>query len=205
MICKIFRKIAWEYRRYISFGLFNYKLKRQGKLKCILKKLKLYQPVYLYTKGGSYIIGSDVQFGYDIGGRCKNGYIELQARRPEASIIIGDKVAFNNNCTLLSCCEIRIGNCCRIGEAVQMMDFDGHGILPTERSTAGKIASIEIGNNVWIGNRATLLAGTKIGKNSVVAAGAIVKGVFPPDVLIGGVPAKILKQIGDEEIDAERK
>jgi len=51
---------------------------------------------------------------------------------------------------------------------------------------------IVIGNNVFIGYGVTILLGTKIGDNSVVAAGAVVKGTFPDGVIIGGVPAKVL-------------
>jgi acetyltransferase-like isoleucine patch superfamily enzyme len=54
---------------------------------------------------------------------------------------------------------------------------------------------ITIGNNVWIGAKATFLDGSKIGNNSVVAAGTVVNGVFPENVVIGGVPAKVLKEI----------
>lgn len=54
---------------------------------------------------------------------------------------------------------------------------------------------IKIGNNVWIGAKVTFLDGCVVGNNSVVAAGAVVIGVFPNNVIIGGVPAKILKEI----------
>lgn len=52
---------------------------------------------------------------------------------------------------------------------------------------------VSIGNNCWIGAKATILDGTKIGDGSIVAAGAVVKGDFPPNVIIGGIPAKIIK------------
>lgn len=54
---------------------------------------------------------------------------------------------------------------------------------------------ITIGNNVWVGAKVTFLDGAFLGNNCVVAAGAVVKGVFPDNVIIGGVPAKILKPI----------
>jgi acetyltransferase-like isoleucine patch superfamily enzyme len=54
---------------------------------------------------------------------------------------------------------------------------------------------IKIGNNVWIGSKVTILDGSIIGDNCVIAAGAVVKGVLKNNVLIGGVPAKILKEI----------
>lgn len=54
---------------------------------------------------------------------------------------------------------------------------------------------IKLGNNIWVGAKATFLDGCVINDNSVVAAGAVVKGEFPPNCIIGGVPAKILKMI----------
>jgi acetyltransferase-like isoleucine patch superfamily enzyme len=56
-------------------------------------------------------------------------------------------------------------------------------------------SGIVIGNNVWVGAKVTFLDGCIIGNNCVVAAGAVVKGVFPNNVVIGGVPARILKEI----------
>ena len=52
---------------------------------------------------------------------------------------------------------------------------------------------IKIGNDCWIGAKVTILDGTVIGDHSIVAAGAVVTGKFPPYSIIGGVPAKIIK------------
>lgn len=54
---------------------------------------------------------------------------------------------------------------------------------------------ISVGDNCWIGSKVTILDGSKLGNNLVVAAGSVVKGVFPDNVLIAGVPAKIIKEI----------
>jgi acetyltransferase-like isoleucine patch superfamily enzyme len=54
---------------------------------------------------------------------------------------------------------------------------------------------IKLGNNIWVGAKATFLDGCVVGNNSVVAAGAVVNGVFPDNVVIGGIPAKIIKEI----------
>ncbi len=54
---------------------------------------------------------------------------------------------------------------------------------------------VSVGKNCWIGAKVTLLDGSVIGNGSVVAAGAVVRGAFPDNVVIGGVPAKILKEI----------
>lgn len=54
---------------------------------------------------------------------------------------------------------------------------------------------IKLGNNIWVGAKVTFLDGSVVGNNCVIAAGAVVNGIFPDNVVIGGVPAKILKTI----------
>ncbi|PTP72404.1 acyltransferase [Vibrio splendidus] len=53
---------------------------------------------------------------------------------------------------------------------------------------------IKIGSNCWIGAKVTILDGSVIGNGCVVAAGAVVSGIYPNDVVIGGVPARVLKE-----------
>ena len=59
--------------------------------------------------------------------------------------------------------------------------------------------SVFIGNDVWIGARATILEGIKISDGAIVAAGALVTKDIPPYAIVGGVPAKIIKYRFDEE------
>ncbi|MGY0391274.1 acyltransferase [Bizionia sp. KMM 8389] len=54
---------------------------------------------------------------------------------------------------------------------------------------------IKLGNNIWVGAKCTFLDGCEVGNNSVVAAGAVVRGKFPDNVVIGGVPAKVIKTL----------
>lgn len=53
---------------------------------------------------------------------------------------------------------------------------------------------VVVGSNCWIGAKVTILDGSHIGNGCVIAAGAVVKGQFPDNVVIGGIPAKILKE-----------
>lgn len=53
---------------------------------------------------------------------------------------------------------------------------------------------ISVGNNCWIGAKVTLLDGASVGNGCIIAAGAVVRGTFPDNVIIGGVPARILKE-----------
>ncbi|HMI08397.1 MAG TPA: acyltransferase [Flavobacterium sp.] len=72
-------------------------------------------------------------------------------------------------------------------------NFGDSSKLIREQGTTSK--GIKIGNNVWVGAKATFLDGCVVGSHSVVAAGAVVNGIFPDHSVIGGVPAKILKSI----------
>jgi len=57
--------------------------------------------------------------------------------------------------------------------------------------------AVKIGSGSWIGTNAVILPGTTLGKNTVVAAGAVVRGEFPDHVVLGGVPAKILRHYSE--------
>ncbi|QNM85183.1 acyltransferase [Polaribacter pectinis] len=54
---------------------------------------------------------------------------------------------------------------------------------------------IKLGNNIWVGAKVTFLDGCEVGNNCVIAAGSVVKGIFSNNVVIGGVPAKVLKNM----------
>src|SRR5690606_483602 len=93
---------------------------------------------------------------------------------------------------------IEIGNDVIMGSYVSFHS-ENHNFSDTTKLIREQGVShkgITIGNNVWVGAKVTFLDGCKVGSNSVVAAGAVVNGIFPENSVIGGVPAKILKTIG---------
>ena len=92
--------------------------------------------------------------------------------------------------------EIIIGNNCVIAAGVNIIDSNGHELKSLDRTKGRDIPKeIYIEDNVWIGLNVIILKGTKIGKNSVVAAGSVVKGVFPENSLIAGNPAVQIDKI----------
>jgi len=92
---------------------------------------------------------------------------------------------------------LEIGNDVIMGSYVSFHsenhNFSDSSTLIREQGVNSK--GIKIGNNIWVGAKVTFLDGCEVGDNCIVAAGAVVKGVFPSNSLIGGVPAKIIKQI----------
>jgi acetyltransferase-like isoleucine patch superfamily enzyme len=149
----------------------------------------------VFSGQGMVKIGSNCNFGYKLGGGNFNGCIEIQSRYKDALINIGSNVATNNNVFMCSANYIEIGNNTLIGQNVTFMDHEAHGTHPNLRKQLGKIGEIIVGQNVWIGNNVVILKNTIIGENSIVAAGAVVSGEFPSNVVIGGVPAVIIKKL----------
>ena len=83
-----------------------------------------------------------------------------------------------------------------IGESVTIMDHNAHGVDPLKRRThTGTSNEIIIKRNVWIGSNVIILPGVIIGENSIVAAGSVVKGKFPNNIVLGGNPAVIIKNL----------
>jgi len=107
--------------------------------------------------------------------------------------------------------HIEIGSHCLISWNVGIADSDFHPIEPAQRRQdalalapflenrpqrpAIRTAPVRIADNVWIGMGALILKGVEVGENSVVAAGAIVTKSVPPNVVVAGNPAQIVKQI----------
>jgi maltose O-acetyltransferase len=74
------------------------------------------------------------------------------------------------------------------------MDTDFHN--PTDHTQESISKPVVIEDDVWLAARVTVLKGVRIGRGAVVAAGAVVTKDVPPCTLVGGVPARIIKQIG---------
>jgi acetyltransferase-like isoleucine patch superfamily enzyme len=144
---------------------------------------------------GKVTIGKGCSFGARLGGFNRGGCVELQPRRREAVIEIGDRVLTNNNVFITAMNRVVVGADTLIGQNVMITDYEAHGTHPLERRKPGRAGEVVVGQNVWIGNNVTILRDTTIGNDSIVAAGAVVKGTFPSGVVLGGVPAKVIKTI----------
>ncbi len=92
---------------------------------------------------------------------------------------------------------IEIGNDVIMGSYISFHsenhNFTDTSKLIREQGVTSK--GIKLGNNIWVGAKVTFLDGCVVGDNSVVAAGAVVNGIFSDNVVIGGVPAKVIKNI----------
>jgi len=94
--------------------------------------------------------------------------------------------------------HIRIGSRCDIGPDVMFVTGSHEQGDGNRRAGRGFSAGISVGDGTWVGARATFLAGSSVGKGCMVAAGALVRDTFPDNVLIAGVPARVVRQLSHE-------
>ena len=140
---------------------------------------------------------------------CDDGVFEIGSHRGVASfkgyirigeqcrVLIGDNVSATNRCliTVAERTSVSIGDDVMLAADVELRADDAHPIFDVP--TGARInmpKEICVGNHVWIGRRAAILGGTAVGDGSVVGYGSIVKGKFPNNCVVAGVPAKLIRR-----------
>ncbi len=122
------------------------------------------------------------------GFRCDNG----------RNIHAGDDFFANYNVTILDIAPVEIGNHVLIGPNT-LISTVNHPMTPAgRRKHLGIAKPVRIGDDVWLAGNVTIVPGVTIGNNVVVAAGAVVTKDVPDNVLVGGVPARILKLLEND-------
>ncbi len=110
-------------------------------------------------------------------------------------LTVGQECWFNVGVFINLGAEVSIGDRVALGHQVMILT-DTHPIgLPERRAGPLFARPVRIGDGAWLGARALILPGVEIGAGAVVAAGAVVTKDVPPNVLVGGVPAKVLRQL----------
>jgi acetyltransferase-like isoleucine patch superfamily enzyme len=109
---------------------------------------------------------------------------------------IGRNVFVNQNCTFYDLGGLDIADDVMIGPNVSLIT-SGHPVEPSRRRDFTIAKPIAIERNVWIGAGATIIGGVTVGENSVVAAGSVVTRNVPPNTLVGGNPARVIRSIAE--------
>ncbi len=112
-----------------------------------------------------------------------------------SNIIIGHRVYFNFNCTILDVMKVSIGDNVLFGPSVQIYTAM-HPMDWKERGTGLEFAKlVTIGSDIWIGGGVIICPGVAIGNRSVIGAGSIVTRNIPDDVFAAGNPCKVIKAL----------
>jgi len=164
---------------------------------------------FICGPGTSLYLESKESFRVKVGNNVTLTDAELRCYR-EGRIEIGDNCWFSLRTQIISCSEIRIGNNSIFARDVYISDTNEHPIDPLIRRQQtiemlqtnsppdryqSETKPVEIGEDVWVGERACILKGVKIGNGSIIAANSVVTKDVPEGVVVAGNPAKIVKVI----------
>ena len=131
---------------------------------------------------------------------------ETKIWSPHKDVSFGHHVQFGSNCMIQ--CDIEFGNYVLSASNVSFVGKDDHlfGLVgtPIWNSGRGDSYKTHIGNDVWIGHGAIIMGGVKIGDGAIVAAGAVVTKDVPPCTIVGGNPAKVIKNRFSTEEEKEK-
>lgn len=143
--------------------------------------------------------------GVHIGRRAMiYGPLVLRPIGGAVNLFLGKKVFLNTE-VRFACPDqpITIGDEVRIGPRV-CFETVGHGLAHYPgRSRGTWTKPIQVGDRVWIGCGAIILPGVTIGDGAVVSAGAVVTTDVPAYTVVGGVPAKVLRSITEDDVAAQ--
>lgn len=196
-IASFLRKVRRSLILPLLFAWRGHRLQWQARLyrgKVSLgQQITIQHPVRFQGRG-RLVIANGVSLGFELAG-ASNIPILLQPREPEAEIILEEGCVVMNGCELIARTSIRVGRRTLIGPHTWITDADFHGLAPELRHTPGKSSPVIIEENVWIGAKAVILKGVRIGSNAVVAAGCVVSKDVPPGMIVAGNPMKIIGNV----------
>jgi acetyltransferase-like isoleucine patch superfamily enzyme len=135
---------------------------------------------------GTIVLGDRVRF------RAEGSQCEL-ATWNDGRIEIGEGTTLNYGTSISAGGSVKIGQNCLIGTHVNVMDTIFHNI--DDRSWNMEAEPVVIEDNVWLGNRCVIMKGVTVGRNSVVAACSLVTRDVPPNSMVVGVPARVVKNL----------
>lgn len=114
------------------------------------------------------------------------------------NIHVGENFFANWDCLLLDTCPINIGNNALLAPRVQMYSASHPFDIELRNNWIGTGASINIGDNCWIGGGAIIVPGVTLGNNVIVGAGSVVTKSFGDNVVIAGNPARIVRKMNPD-------
>lgn len=181
---------TWRFttKFFVREPYFRYRCEAVG------RRLNLEGAVPQILGNGRIHIGDDVT----IGSSCTWDLAYSMGQRPE--LTIGNRVSLNYGNIISVASSVRIGDDTLIAGRVTIFDNTSHPTSPAKRLMKVRIdqadtAPVVIGANVWIGIGAIILRGVEIGDNSIVAAGAVVTRSVPPNVIVAGNPARVVREL----------
>jgi maltose O-acetyltransferase len=144
--------------------------------------------------------------GISIGSRSTiMGTLYISGSGPVGLLSIGEDTAISGPLRVDLAAPVHVGNRVHFGQGVVLLTVDHEIGTREERCARRTVAPIWIGNGVWIASRVTILPGVSVGHGAVVATGAVVTADVPPDTLVGGVPARVVRHLDQDSPTSVRR
>jgi len=167
----------------LAVALLNAQLRIRAKARLPLS-VRLYGRIYFRA-------GGDVEFGDGVS--LVGTLVPIEIVSHEGShISIGEHTFINYGASITAYREVRIGRHCLLGHHLRIIDRNEYGL--EQREIAPPAAPVLIEDHVWIGANVIILPGVRIGRNSAIGAGSVVTKDVPPNCLVVGNPARVLRQ-----------
>lgn len=178
---------VWGRRFFWNEPLFRSQCERVG------PGLRMEELPYIVGRG-RIALGA----GVTLSGRVYAGFNGRNPWVPELEV--GDGTFVGHGCGFNVGRSVRIGRHCYLASEVSVSDQDGHPLDAAARraglpTPADAIRPVVLEDDVWVGARATILKGVTVGARSVVGAGAVVAKDVPPDSVVAGNPARVVKTL----------
>jgi maltose O-acetyltransferase len=111
------------------------------------------------------------------------------------NMVVGERVFFNFDCTVLDVMQVKIGDRTMFGPNVQIYTAT-HPINWKERGSGLEYAKpVVIGEDVWVGGSAVICPGVTIGDRTIIGAGSVVTKDIPSDVFAAGNPCRVIREL----------
>ena len=152
-------------------------------------------PFSVRLRGRIQVLGcGEVQLGEGVSLRGTIVPIEL-VTYTSGRIEIGNHTYINYGSSIAARSSVKIGSYCHLGHYTFVMDNDQHDVVRHTDLPQSEPVTIE--DNVWIGSRAVILPGVRIGSRAVIGAGSIVTKDIPPRCVAAGNPARVLRHLSE--------
>ena len=164
----------------------------------------------LYVYGGLPLVMGplDINVGARTRISAQTTFTGRTAPGPKPMLKIGSNVDIGWQTTIAVGYQVTIGDNVRIAGRALLAGYPGHPLDAADRAagypdTPDQVGDIVLEDDVWLATGVTVLAGVRIGRGTVVAAGSVVTRDLPAGVLAGGVPARVIRELPKREGDEE--
>lgn len=173
-------------RRYTSWRLqaMRFLLQNRSKIGEVGSALKIRGDVRLRASPeGTVTIGDNVEL---VGTLGRSTFFKVGG-----TLEIADEVFINRGCEIYATTDVTLGYDATLAPGIVIRDSDMHAV---DSGTVQR-GAVKIGPGAWIGTRSIVLKGVTVGKNAVVGAGSVVTRDVPPETVVAGNPAEVVREL----------